>query len=220
MSTGKLIVIEGLDGCGKTTQVELLVKYLKSQNIPAVEFSNVSDSVFGKTIRTMLSDPELYVNGRQSASLFIAEMHYLTKQITELIQNGTYVICGRHYLSTLAYAGTTPELRVAITEMARYPVMPDVTFFLDVDIDTILKRIDERNGPKEIYETEDRLRRIKTNYDEAILFSRSNIKSNIHVINGNLCPELVLDVIVFRLIDFGLIEKPKQMISHPSMYIM
>lgn len=217
---GKLIVIEGLDGCGKTTQVELLVKYLESQNIPATVFSNVSDSIFGKTIRTMLSTPDFYVNGRQSASLFIAEMHYLTKQIKELLEAGTYVICSRHYLSTLAYAGTTHELRLAITEMAKYAVMPDVTFYLNVEMDTILKRIDNRAGSKEIYETEEHLRKIEENYHTAIAFSNNYINRIIMVLNGNLMPYSLLDVLVFRLIDLKLIEKPKQMISHPSLCIV
>lgn len=106
---GKLIVFEGADGTGKTTQAKLLYKYLQKKKIPAVLTSFPRyDSAWGKMIRRYL-DGEFGSTASVSpylASLIYAGDRFLAKdQIKKWIDSGNFVICDRYVASNIAHQG-------------------------------------------------------------------------------------------------------------------
>jgi len=161
---GKLIVLEGLDGCGKTTQQGLLYNALNREGLETIAINNVSDSIFGKTIRAALADRKYCVNSKQMAALYIAELHYVTETIKEAIYSGKNVICSRHYLSTLAYAGTDDSVVNGIIELSKYDIMPDVIYYIGVPFKTIHERLTKNSNP-DFYETSHKQKEVLERYE-------------------------------------------------------
>lgn len=144
---GKFIVIEGLDGCGKTTQLQFLKDRLTAKGIKCELASNVSDSIFGKVIREAnLNAKEYLFNCRQIAAMYITEHHYITRKIVEKLEQGITILCSRHYLSTLVYAGDDFSTSTGIRLLGHYEAMADVTYFINVSLDTIAERLEGRKS--------------------------------------------------------------------------
>lgn len=167
---GKLIVFEGIDGCGKDTQIELLKRYLSYINKDATEISNISQGPLGKVVRLMLGPmhDELYINNIQVACVFIAELSIVIEDIKKLLDQGIYVICSRYYFSTLAYVGETKEEFNAIAGICKFDLEPDVLIYLDLTPEIAIERIHLREGDRECYEDLDKLKKIYTRYNQAL----------------------------------------------------
>lgn len=163
-----LIAFEGIDGCGKDTQLELLAEDLRSKGIKVATISNIiANTPTGNLIRSVL-DPTtaMYINELQVASLFLAELHNVNKWIDGLYSCDTEVIlCSRWWFSTLAYAGYKSEEDFrSIFGMCRYKHTPDITFYLSVTPETSIGRINARNGKKEVYDRLDKQKVIRKVY--------------------------------------------------------
>lgn len=167
MKKGKLIVFEGIDGCGKTTQIELLKHNLKKYTTePVYEIANVSQGQLGKLIRRMLGSDkeELFISDRQVACVFLAELFIVVNDIKRLLEEGYNVVCSRYYYSTLAYAGKTEELYSDILAMAKFDIEPDILIYLNIDVDIALERITKERTHIEIFENKSLLDSIKLRY--------------------------------------------------------
>jgi len=164
MNKGKLIVVEGIDGCGKTTQIKMLVDYLNKEGLPTVERSNVSSGSLGKGIRDVLLRGDLKLSNTELACLFIVELKNVAKEIEALLNEGTNVVCSRWYYSTLAYAGVSDVEYDLIDSLTKDILVPDIVFYLNVSVETAMNRINFRNETKEIYENVDKLTSIKNRY--------------------------------------------------------
>lgn len=182
---GKLIVFEGIDGCGKDTQIELLKYYMKKFTTePVATVSNITNGKLGVLIRELLSDHDSTIlsNNRQAACIYLAELHNTVKDIEVLLDKGINVICSRWYYSTLAYAGNTHELYNDILSMAKYDVVPDILIYLDVDITKAAKRRQIRNGTMEFFEKKNKLIAIKNRYN-IMLQDGVSISNGTYIIN-------------------------------------
>ena len=142
------IVFEGLDGCWKTTQIELLKKNLNKNGIYNVmDFREPGSTELGEEIRVMLLYNEL--TDIQRLFLFLASRNIVTnKEIIPAIENGDIVICDRYTPSTLAYQGYGKKvadigLIHRMNNLACENVHPDLVIFLDVPVEECLKRQDE-----------------------------------------------------------------------------
>lgn len=171
---GKFIVIEGIDGCGKTTQVESVVKALTSRWISAVEMSNVSTSPIGIAIRKVLDDPQYVVSSRQLACIFASELFITNEVIRKTLESGTWVVCSRWHYSTLAYAGSKKENYDLIEHIYRDNILnPDVLIYLDIKPDDAIKRIDSRDVGRDIYEN------VKKQYNVYAMYEKILADENI-----------------------------------------
>jgi len=147
---GKFIVLDGPDGCGKSTQAELLVKWLKSQSVPASRFRDPGDTAIGEKIREILLNPEhLAMNTRTELLLYMAARAQLwAEKISPALKANQCVILDRWLSSTCAYQGfaggfgTDKVIRIATDCLER--VWPDLTIILDVDLKTAAKRLDRQ----------------------------------------------------------------------------
>lgn len=151
------IVLEGIDGTGKSTQVQLLAEWLRSQGREVVTSREPTDQPWGKKLRDSAS------TGRLSAE---DELEYFLKDrkqhVDELIQPsldaGKVVILDRYYFSTMAYQGSRgfDPLEIRAKNEAFAP-QPDHLFILDLDVDIARERIGARGDTTNEFEKRDSL---------------------------------------------------------------
>ena len=167
--TGKLIVFEGIDGAGKTTQIRLLEGYLKEKGRPVVCTAEPTDLPSGKALRRALSSEE-QKTPCELAALFTLDRiaHNIQPEvgITALLKNGNDVICDRYFYSTLAYQGAETDAEWVRSMNLNCPEIrhPDLCIFLDLLPEESMKRINRRTETREIYETSERLERVRAQF--------------------------------------------------------
>ncbi len=145
---GRLIVLDGPDGCGKSTQVKRLCDWVAKQGVEVVTFRDPGDTRIGEQIREILLSPEHEAMGTMSEFLlYMASRAQLwSEKIAPALEQGCCVVLDRWLSSTCAYQGHAGEfgvdrvLRVAEDTLER--VWPDATIILDVDTETAAKRMD------------------------------------------------------------------------------
>ncbi len=137
------IAFEGIDGSGKTTQIQLLHRYLQRENIDSVVTSEPTDGIIGKLIKKMLREKEFDAMAMQL--LFVADRsyhvdHYIKKWDSE----GRMILCDRYLFSTLAFGAASGIDRDWLLDINRMFPMPDITVVLDVPPRLAIKRIHSR----------------------------------------------------------------------------
>ncbi len=187
---GKFIVIEGLDGSGKTTQTGIITDTLLSKGINVVNHAEPTGSEYGKMCRDVLSGKKKCTKS-QLALLFTADRidHNVDASdgINMHIENGDTVICDRYYYSTLAYQGVDvgmdwlSSLNLGCEDIRK----PDMCIFLDLTPEKSMERIySGRSADQiEIYETKDYLTSIRARFYNCIETLKDS--ENIVVINAD-----------------------------------
>jgi len=150
---GKYIVIEGTDGSGKSTQVELLRRRLEHDNISSIEFHEPGGTPIADAIRTVIKDGNLSRHAMTNVLLFTAARYELWQHAREQLKNGVWVIAARSYYSTLAYQGygegvSLEQIRILTKEwIGEDYLTPDFSVILTLeDFAEREKRINNR-GP-------------------------------------------------------------------------
>ncbi len=167
--TGKFIVFEGIDGAGKTTHIHLLEAYLLQKGRRVVCTAEPTDQPFGKQLRRALSGEE-QKTPCELAALFtldrIAHNVQPKTGIAALLASGVDVICDRYFYSTLAYQGPDTDMDWVRGMNLNCPEIrhPDLCIFLDLSPEESMARIEERAGAHEIYETRERLERVRAQF--------------------------------------------------------
>jgi len=147
MITGKLITFEGIDGSGKSTQIQLLEAEFEKSGITYKTFREPGGTKLSEKIRAILLDKEnieLYSNAE--SLLFAAARAQLTaEQIKPALTKGEFVICDRFTDSTIAYQGYGRGLNINNLELmntiATDGLIPDITFILDIDPQKATERL-------------------------------------------------------------------------------
>ena len=156
MSSGRLIVIEGLDGAGTTTQVRRLVEQLTAQGQYAHATREPSDGPVGKLIREMLTGGHA-IEGQSLSQgtfglLFAADrLDHLQREVEPKIAAGATVISDRWYHSSLAYQGTGAD-RDWIAMLNARARRPDLTVFLRVRPEVAAERRAAARRKEELFE--------------------------------------------------------------------
>ena len=169
---GLFITFEGGEGCGKSTQAELLYKNLEHRKIPVVPTHEPGGTPLGNRIRTILKvKRDFNISPQTELLLFAACRAQLTRDvILPTLNKGTNVVCDRFSGSTLAYQGYGRELGVALIEsinsVATGGLEPDLVFLLDSPPEAGLGR--KRNKSGDRFETEELAfhRRVRNGYIE------------------------------------------------------
>ena len=139
ISSGKFITVEGIDGCGKTTQAEFIVDSLIELGKSSKLVREPGGDPISESIRKLLLHAEESMSDRAEALLMIASRAQLTdKVILPQIIDGKWVVADRYADSTLAYQGGGRSLSVkalsSINEFGTYTLKPDLTFFIDIPV--------------------------------------------------------------------------------------
>lgn len=157
MKKGKFIVLEGLDGCGKSTQIQRLADTLKARGEKVYITAEPTDFETGNYLRRILAesqDKNMYLQ----AALFLADrLEHITHPefgIRRYLNDGYTVICDRYYYSSFAYQGTASDMDwvMAMNLRCKEMLTPDLCIFLDVNPDTCKERIDRVREKPELYE--------------------------------------------------------------------
>jgi len=185
---GKFIVIEGLDGSGKGTQIERLSAALSERGIPVHTTAEPTDGHIGEQIRKMLKNSE-NINIYLQAALFFADrIDHITHAehgIRAYLDRGITVICDRFYYSTLAYQGINENMKWLMDMVLDAPVMitPDLCIFYDASVEACMERIKQRREKLELFEDAATLQKVQYNFHAVldVLKEREEIK----IINAN-----------------------------------
>ncbi len=163
---GRLIVLEGIDGAGKTTQAALLAAHLKKNGRQVLRTAEPTEFPTGKALRAALSG-KVKKSECEMATLFvedrIAHNIHPEEGLAVLLEAGIDVICDRYYYSTLAYQGhsTNYEWVKSMNLLCPQIRKPDLCIYLDLTPEQSLERISAGRDSLEIYENEETLRGVR-----------------------------------------------------------
>lgn len=135
---GVFITFEGLDGCGKSTQMELLAGALRERGYVVTVTREPGGTALGEAVRDVLLDPHYYgMSARSEALLYAAARAHLVEQVIRpALEDGQVVLCDRYLDSSLAYQGYGRSLGVedvlTLNVWATGCLFPDLTIFLDL----------------------------------------------------------------------------------------
>jgi dTMP kinase len=177
MIRGHLIVLEGIDGSGTTTQAALLKKAFVEQGLPVHMTAEPSKGPVGCLIRQALSG-RLVVRGRRStrapdwstmALLFAADRQdHIASEIGPNLIDGVNIICDRYIYSSIVYQSVSTEKKEAaewINTVNRYAQQPDLVLYLKVDPKEARRRREERDYQMEIYDDPEFQEQLVKSYD-------------------------------------------------------
>lgn len=207
---GKLISFEGLDGAGKTTQIELLTRWLDERQTAYIRTREPGGTPLGMEIRRLLLEhPELEMTPLAEAFLFQADRaQHFSKLVLPALEAGTLVITDRCFDASIAYQGFArnvgPELVAQLSMIATQGHIPDLTLLLDLDPAQVQQRTDPANDASGLRETPSRFdieteifhRRVRQGFR---LIARAH-PSRIHILDASRSAEEIHREIV------GLVE--------------
>ena len=148
--SGRFIVLDGPDGCGKSTQAQLLVEWMQKQDVPTVSFRDPGDTDIGEKIRQILLNPEHdAMDTRTELLLYMAARAQLwAEKISPALEANHCVVLDRWLSSTCAYQGCAGgfvmEKVIKIATDCLERVWPDLTIILDVDLQTASQRLNRQ----------------------------------------------------------------------------
>ncbi len=148
-SEGLFITFEGIDGCGKSTQLNHLATYLESLGHTVCVTRNPGGSEFGKALRAILLHSKCYVPSFSETLLFIADRtEHMETVVLPALKKGHIVLCDRHLDSTVAYQGYGRGLDIDLIHQLNHQAIqgrtPDLTFLFDGDPTLLSQRVQNR----------------------------------------------------------------------------
>ena len=146
MTQGLFITFEGPDGCGKTTQMNLLAQYFEKKGKKVVLTREPGGKGLGEKVREILLNYNGEVSDRCESFLFLADRAQNIDIIVKpAVKQGEIVLCDRHIDSTVAYQGYGRGLDIneinMLNNLATGGKKPDLTLVFDVDVETSMKRV-------------------------------------------------------------------------------
>ena len=167
---GRFIVFEGIDGAGKTTQIERLAARLRAEGCRVAVTAEPTASVSGGLLRDALGGIQKRT-ACEMAALFVLDRIFHNVNpggIESLLAQGYDVICDRYYYSSMAYQGSQTDahwvrdMNLGCPEIRR----PDLCVFLDLSPEESLRRIARDRTTTEIYEKKDILEAVRARFFE------------------------------------------------------
>src|SRR5262245_40990337 len=150
MARSKLITFEGIDGCGKSTQLKLLEIYLKERDVDFLLTRQPGGTELGKKIRSALLDGEKgSVDPLAELLLYEADRaHHVRTVVVPALEAGKMVLCDRFYDATTVYQGYARgfdlDLVRELNQLAAGGIKPDLTMLFDLDVELALSRTQQR----------------------------------------------------------------------------
>jgi dTMP kinase len=159
MSRGKFITIDGLEGAGKSTQIDFIKKYLSARNRDVFLTREPGGTDLGERLRVLLLDKNIDAMNSDTELLlmFAARNEHVKKVIVPKLEQGVWVISDRFTDASYAYQGGGRGIPLErIGELEQWTLqdfVPDMTFLLDLDVELGLSRVEQR-GEKDRFEEE------------------------------------------------------------------
>ncbi|MDY0152540.1 MAG: dTMP kinase [Candidatus Cloacimonas sp.] len=198
---GIFITFEGIEGSGKSTQVQLLIQALQQRKLAYLCTREPGGTVISEAIRSILLNPE-YSEMKPETELLLycaSRAQHTGELILPALEAGKIVICDRYYDSTYAYQGAARKLDEnlidTLTAFATYGRIPNITFLIDLPVEIGLARIQTR--------TLDRLEKEAATFHEKVrqqfLSIANKCPSRYFVLNGSDNPEVIHQKVISAL---------------------
>lgn len=161
------ITFEGIDGCGKTTQVQYLKNFFLEKGYNVITTREPGSTILSEQIREILLNSKYAISPITELFLFnAARMHLIDTVIIPALKNNDIVISDRFFDSTTAYQGfghntSIKDINQCNDIIKKYSVTPNITFFLDISIEKFIKR--RKNTKK------DRIEALDTNFFKKVI---------------------------------------------------
>lgn len=204
------ITFEGIDCCGKSTQVRLLAERLEQSGRDVLQLREPGNTRLSEHIREILLNKEfMEMNERTELLLFAASRAQLVGQvILPALEQDKVVICDRFYDSTVAYQGYGRQLPLEdithINRIATQDLVPDMTFFIDISPELAFERCKDR-----LASDRDRMEESGVRFYERVINGYMTLaqqeRGRFYVIDGSRTPAEVLSTI-WRLVQEKLPE--------------
>jgi dTMP kinase len=194
MKKNFFIAFEGLDGSGKSTQIQPLADKLKTKGLKVYTTAEPTNSRIGLLIKDIFKH-KMEADHRTIAALYAADRleHVLNKKdgILKKLEEGYTVITDRYYFSSYAYHGTHMDMDWVIeaNSLTADILRPDLNIFIDVPIDVCVQRLNRGRSLTELYEDQDNLNNVRKKYFEA--FEKLKEKEKVFITDGNRPAELI-----------------------------
>ncbi len=149
---GRFITLEGGEGAGKSTQIQVVKDYLLTRGNDVVVTREPGGTSEGQEIRNLLvsGDKDKWSPLSETLLILADRAAHLERVIRPALAEGKYVVCDRFFDSTKAYQGVAGGLGLDVIHNLQQPVLgttlPDVTFLLDIDPEKGLRRAQVRGG--------------------------------------------------------------------------
>jgi dTMP kinase len=198
MEKNLFIALEGIDGSGKSTQINLLKDNLEKSGHRVYTTFEPTDGPIGKLIRDIFNH-RMEADQRTIAALFVADRfeHILNKEngMLKKLEEGYTVITDRYYFSSYAYHGVHMPVDWVIQSnaLAAGLLRPDLNVFIDIDPETSMERIRKGRNSLELFETLENQKRVRDKYFEVM--ERLKEEEKIFITNGNRPPEEIAEEI-------------------------
>jgi dTMP kinase len=201
---GLLIVLEGIDGSGKSTQARLLVRRLAARGLHPALFREPTRGKWGRLIREKARRAGS-LTPEQELDLFVRDRREnVERNLEPALAAGKTVVLDRYYFSTVAYQGAKGIDAGRIRRMnERFAVRPDLVFIIDIEAGRGLARIGGRGRRDELFEREDYLDRVRE------IFNGFKGRKFVHI-DGNRDIRDISDEIlgkVLKLLRFAIIDR-------------
>lgn len=193
---GCFIALEGIDGSGKSTQIQYLTERMRKEGILYYTTMEPTDSPIGSLIHQIMTG-RIKTDNKVIAALFVADrLDHLLNDVNGIlakVQAGITVITDRYYFSSYAYHSVDMPMDWVIqaNDQCKETLKPTVTVFIDVDPDTALERIARNRFHKELFEKKSRLVKVREKYYEA--FEKLKDSEEIIIVDGNRTPEKIAE---------------------------
>lgn len=191
---GKLVVIEGLDGCGKGTNAEVMLKWFKDQNFPVYHSREPGGSPFAEKLRAALLCKDHDVPPMAEVlGMYAARIEHTQNVLIPKLNAGINVVCERYYLSSFGY-NHADEIHAVHSLCQPYILEPDATVYLDIDPEISQQRVRSRKIAEGA--EPDRIELKPLAYFQKVFdLYMSNLKcvKNLYVIDGTDSRESVAD---------------------------
>ena len=189
---GRLIVLEGIDGAGKTTQAALLEAHLREQGRQVHRTAEPTGFPTGVSLRHALGGA-VKRSECEMAVMFvldrIAHNIHPTEGLQALLAQGVDIICDRYYYSTLAYQGQSTDYEWVREMNLNCPqiMAPDLCIYLDLTPEQSLERIRAGRESLDIYENRETLERVRNAFFK--VFHDPHVTDRIAVVDAYRAPE-------------------------------
>lgn len=202
-SKGIFIVVDGIDGAGKTTQVQILCNAFQEANEPVVCSKEPTNGKWGRQLRESAVNGRLPLEDELRAFVEDRKEHVATV-IRPALAEGKVVIVDRYYYSTIAYQGSRgADVRSVAGDMRSLFPAPDVAFLLDADPSITLHRIEnERGDAPNHFERLDQLRSVRQ-----VFLDLANADDTMRIVDASRSVESVTEAITRVLVDGVLKQK-------------
>lgn len=145
---GCLIVFEGIDGTGKSTQLQLLASHLAQQGLSVVSTKEPTNGSYGRRIRQLYSDRQ-QMSITEELALFVEDRReHIDNVIGPGLEAHKIILCDRYFLSTIAYQGAAGADTREIARMNDFAPRPDLALIFEADPQSSTRRITEQRGDR------------------------------------------------------------------------